>query len=224
MREAVGRPSLVNRDRFHSSLLVLQAVSLATLVRSVAFDRWITVFVATMLFVGALAAKRDRAWGVALALVSAAWFPVAWMIGIAPSWFAFVGAAGMMPFLIASRAFVKFDRGATALLASIAGVLGIAGAVGWKAAAIPLIHAVPALRPGIYPQHGALLGAIVAVAAVAMHLTRRTPVAVTAEGARLRVAEPARVRVAVEEELAFEEESPEIGTTASRDRNAAASK
>ncbi len=180
---------------------------MATLVRSVAFDRWITVLVASMLFVGALAAKRDRAWGVALALVSAAWFPVAWMIGIAPSWFAFVGAAGMMPFLIASRAFAKFDRGATTLLAGIAGVLGAAGAIGWKAAAIPIMHAIPALRPGIYPQHGALLGAIVAVAAVAMHLTRRSRPA--PEAAQLRVADNANVRVALHEEEHVELEAAE---------------
>ncbi len=43
----------VNRERFHSSLLILQAVALATLVRSIAFDRWITVIASTLLFVGA---------------------------------------------------------------------------------------------------------------------------------------------------------------------------
>ena len=203
----------MNRERFHSSLLILQAVALATLVRSIAFDRWITVIASTALFVGALAAKRDRAWGVALAFASAIAFPVAWVIGIAPPWFAFVGAAGMMPFMLASKSFAKFDKGATALLATLAVAVGGLGAIGWKAVAWPIFRSFPSLRPGLHPEHGALLVAVTAAAMVAMHLTRRkalpasetTQYRVEESTPAVRIATPAPTeRETVDEEAAQE--------------------
>ena len=96
----------MDQRRLQLSLVIAQVVGAATLLRSVAYDRWITVLAAALLIVGASAARRGRSWGVGLALGAAASFPVAWAIGIAPPWFCLVGA---LPFAIASRAFARFD-------------------------------------------------------------------------------------------------------------------
>ena len=95
------------------SLFATELVAFATLLRSVAYDRWITVLASVLLIMGAGAARRGRAWGIALAFAAAAAFPTAWVIGIAPAWFCLVGAAGALPFLFVVRAFARFDRSAT---------------------------------------------------------------------------------------------------------------
>ena len=42
------------------SILLVQLVTIATLMRSVAFDRWITILASLVLLIGAAAAKRNR--------------------------------------------------------------------------------------------------------------------------------------------------------------------
>lgn len=174
--------------RLKLSLLVLQLVGVATLLRSVAYDRWITVLAAVLLLVGATAAQRGRAWGVALALGSAAAFPVAWAIGIAPAWFCAVGVFGALPFLIASRAFARFDKGATALLAVAAASAGAIGALGWKQFAWSVFTTFPSWAPSSEAQHGLALTAIVASAVLATRIGRGV-----GEQPRVRVAEHVRV-------------------------------
>jgi hypothetical protein len=196
--------------RLATSLVIAQLVSVATVLRSVAFDRWITVLAGGLLFLGATAGMRGKTWGIALALMSAVAFPVAFLIGIAPPWFALVGLAGIMPFLISLPAFTKFDKKATALLVAIASVLGTVGAVGWKAVAWDVFGAIPALTPSIFAEHPFLVAAI---AAAGVHITVRSYQGKAKElptGARVAVDPPiSHVRIAADvDESEFEEELP----------------
>lgn len=178
--------------RLQLSLVAAQLVGAATLLRSVAYDRWITVLASVLLIVGATAARRGRSWGVGLALGAAAAFPVAWAIGIAPPWFCLVGLVGALPFAIASRAFARFDKGATALLAFLAAAAGTIGAVAWKEYAWSIFTMFPASRPSIEAQHGLALTALTAVV-VAAALVTRAKGGELAGGQRLRVAQELRV-------------------------------
>ena len=55
----------------NGEVAVAQAIGIATLLRSVAYDRWITVLVSALLIGGTMAAQRGRTWGVALAFAPA---------------------------------------------------------------------------------------------------------------------------------------------------------
>lgn len=145
------------------SILLVQLVAIATLMRSIAFDRWITIFASLVLLVGAAAAKRNRAWGVALMFAQAIAFPVAFMIGIAPAWFCLVGAIGMIPFIHAAPGFARLDRGATRLLAALAFAGGSLGAIVWKKIAWDVFDAIPAFYPSVYPHHGWIVAAVAAL-------------------------------------------------------------
>jgi hypothetical protein len=182
----------VDLRRLRLSLVAAQLVGFATLLRSIAYDRWITVLAALLLIGGAAAAQRGRSWGVALALGAAAAFPVAWAIGIAPVWFCLVGLIGALPFAIASRAFARFDKGATALLALLAGTAGAAGAIAWKVWAWDIFMMFPISRPSAEAQHGLALAALCVSAAIATRLGRG-PVALASQG--LTESEEQRVRV-----------------------------
>lgn len=171
------------------SLLVAQLIGGATLIRSIAFDRWITVLASLLLLVGATAAQRGRAWGVGLALASAAAFPVAFAIGIAPVWFCVVGVAGALPFALTSRAFARFDKTATTMLATIGIATGAAGAIAWKHVAWSMFEMFPSLWPSLEPQHG-MLAALAAVGTVAAVASRPRP---RAGGVRVEGAEQWRV-------------------------------
>lgn len=145
------------------SFLLVQLTAIATLMRSIAFDRWVTVFASLLLLLGAAAAQRNRAWGVALMFAQAIAFPVAFMIGIAPPWFCLVGAVGMIPFLLTAPGFARLDRGATRLLATLAIAGGAVGAIAWKAVAWSVFESVPALMPSLYPHHGFVVAAVAAL-------------------------------------------------------------
>ncbi len=175
----------MDERRLQLSLLAAQVVGAATMLRSIAYDRWITVLASVLLIIGAAAARRGRSWGIALSFASAAAFPVAWAIGIAPSWFCLVGIVGSLPFALTSRAFARFDKGATALLAILAASGGALAAMAWKEMAWDVFTTFPLLRPSISPQHGLALTALVATAAVMTVLTRKSP----ADQPRLRVGE-----------------------------------
>ena len=190
-RRGYAYASRVLRRRVQLSLLVLQLVSAATLLRSIAYDRWITVLASVLLIVGALAAQRGRTWGVGLALATAAAFPVAFAIGIAPAWFCLVGIAGALPFALTLRPFARFDKGATALFAVLAGVGGAAVAMGWKEIAYSVFTNVPFLRPSGDAQHGLTLAATLAV--VVGLIAGRARGQTTADGARVRIGERVRV-------------------------------
>ena len=177
-------------SRLQLSLFGAQLVGVATLLRSIAFDRWITVLASLLLILGATAARRGRSWGVALALASAAAFPVAWMIGIAPAWFCLVGLFGALPFALTWRDFARFDRRATALLVMLATSGGAFGALLWKQIAWPLFVSFPALRPSLYPHHGLLLVTVVGVIAALGSRSRRDR---ELEETRTRIATPVRV-------------------------------
>jgi hypothetical protein len=124
------------------SLLVVQAVAIATLARSVLFERWTTVFASIALLLGARAALRSRTWGVGVVLAVATAFPGAVLLGIAPSWFFLVGLAGVVPFVLTLKPMVRFDAGATALFTVLASGIGIAGAYAWREAAYAIFYAL----------------------------------------------------------------------------------
>lgn len=180
----------VLQHRVRSSLLAAEIAGAATLVRSIAYDRWWTVLVSVLLIAGALAAQRGRTWGVALAFASAMAFPVAWAIGIAPAWFCLVGIAGALPFVHLLPAFARFDRRATAFLAGLAATLGALGAVVWKNVALSVFVHVPLLRPSLEANHGLFIAALVG----AGFFAARARIAGARNDARVRIGE--RVRVA----------------------------
>ena len=178
----------------------------ATLVRSIAFDRWITVLAAVLLLVGVMGARRDRVWGVALAYAAAVAFPVAWAIGIAPAWFVLVGAIGALPFVLASRAMVRFDARATGVLAMLGAVLGASGAIAWKECALDVFAAFPSLTPSLHAHHGAAILALLASAFVGRKIAR---------GARAQACQPVAVRLAPHLRVA------EVSETSTMDDDAA---
>lgn len=195
--------------RLRLAVLAAEIAAVATLARSIAYDRWITVLAASVLLVGALAARRQRTWGVGLALGAAASFPVAFLVGIAPAWFVLVGIAGALPFLATSRALARFDARSTAFLATLAAAVGAACAWGWKQIAWSVFEAVPALGPGLEASHGVALGVLGAIVAAVVGrrllAARQDP---EVSGARVRVdarepeAAPAPAELAeIEDEL-----------------------
>lgn len=161
-------------DRVRTSLGFAQFLAAATLLRSIAYERWITVVAAALLIAGTLAAQRGRTWGVALSFVVAVWFPVAAFIGIAPAWFIGVGLAAATPFLQLWRSFTKFDRGATALFAGLATSLGVGAAFAWKSVAWTLFTSFPSLMPSRVFQNGlVVVTMLAAMVGFAIHRRRR---------------------------------------------------
>lgn len=182
---------LVLQHRLKLSLIALQVVSAATLLRSIAYDRWITVLASVLLIVGAMAAQRGRSWGIGLAFAAAVSFPVAFAIGIAPAWFCLVGLAGALPFALTLRPFARFDKSATALLALLTATGGAAVAIAWKEIAWSVITTFPVLRPSGHAQHGVALAATLAVIVGIIAGRARFPR--SPDGARVRVGERMRV-------------------------------
>ena len=183
-----------------------------TLLRSIAYDRWITVLASLLLIGGAMAAQRGRTWGIGLAFAAAVAFPVAFAIGIAPPWFCLVGLAGAWPFALTARPFARFDKGATLMLAAIAATVGTAAAVAWKEVAWSVFMSFPSLRPSIEAQHGVALAATLAVVVGALAGRARHPATLDAsasesEGARVRFGERVRVGAGAEESDALDEAS-----------------
>jgi len=178
-----------------TSLLATQLVAFATLARSVAYDRWFTVVLASLMIVGALAAVRHRTWGVLLSLATGITFATLSLIGIAPMWFVGVGVIGALPFLLTSEALGRFDRQATGIVAGLAAGVGASAAMAWKLVAWNVFLSFPSLWPSEYAQHGLVVSAVLALGAVAA-ITQRDRY----RRAHLRVdASPQRVRI---EELA----------------------
>jgi hypothetical protein len=196
VRRAPTIEIVVLSHRLRLSLLVAQAVGVMTLLRSIAYDRWITVLASLFLIGGAYAATRGRTWGVGMAFASAVAFPVAFAIGIAPAWFCLVGLAGAWPLAIAWRSFARFDKGAATLLATIAATAGAAAAIAWKEVAWSVISTFPSLRPSIEAQHGIALLATMAVVVgvVAGRAKHPADASASSEGeARVRFGERVRI-------------------------------
>jgi hypothetical protein len=181
----------VDLRRLQLSLFAAQLIGAATLLRSVAYNFWITMLASVLLIAGAEAARRGRSWGVGLALGAGSAFLVAFAIGIAPAWFVLVGLAGALPFAIASRAFARFDKGATALLALLAASAGTIGAMGWKEYAWSIFAAFPMSRPSLEAQQGLMLATLTTLVAAAF--MSRGKHGALASGHGVRVAEHIRV-------------------------------
>ena len=221
---------MLNLRRLDLSLIAVQFVGLATLVRSVMFDRWITVLAAALLLIGATAGRSGKSWGVALTLGAAAAFPVAFLIGIAPAWFCLVGAFGALPFLLASRSFAKLDKGATATLAAAALGVGGVAAMAWREVAWSVFTEIPLLRPSVYAQHGLSLLPLIGVVVYAMSLAHRrskTPLVYGEPEAttQYRVVESSGVRVSdalSTEQQAMEELETELDAERPYSSNATA--
>jgi hypothetical protein len=124
------------------SLVAVQAVAFATLMRSVLFERWTTVVASLVLLVGANAALRARTWGIGVVLAVAAAFAGAVLLGFAPSWFYGVGILGAIPFVLTVRPMARFDAGATALFTMLAGGTAVAAAYAWREAAYAIFYAL----------------------------------------------------------------------------------
>ncbi len=185
------------------SLAIAQLLAALTLLRSIAFDRWATVVAALLLITGTIAAERGRTWGVVLAFAVGMFFPVAFLIGIAPIWFVLVGLAAAWPFLKLWPSFTRIDRGAAMWLAGLATAFGAAGAVGWKVLSWPIIKLFPGLAPSFYPQHGlALLATLTVFALIAIAKRRR---AVPEERTHVRIATPSPVSTSSDDRYATEE-------------------
>jgi hypothetical protein len=184
--------------------LAVELAGAATLIRSIAYDRWITVLASVLLLVGATATRRGRAWGVGLTFAAASAFPVAWAIGIAPAWFGLIGLLGALPFALMTRAFVRFDARATALLAAIAAALGASGAIAWKQYHLVAFQAFPSLLPSLHFNHGLAISALISATLVAKMRFRAESTAsvVGLPRARARIA-PTAVEAPA---AAFEEE------------------
>lgn len=183
------------------SFFVAQLVATATLLRSIALDRWITVLASLLILGGTLAASRGRTWGLGLAFAAAVAFPASVFIGIAPLWFGLVGWAGAWPFLLSYRALARFDRSAATALTTVAALGGFLGAVCWKAYAFDVFRALPILTPSLHPHHGlALLSTLAAVGAFILRPSARDARASHEDevGTRTRVAAPTFVRVSPE--------------------------
>jgi hypothetical protein len=193
---------LVLPRRLPHALVAINLVGWATLLRSIAYDRWITVLMATLLLVGAAATRRGRTWGVALAFAAASWFPVATAIGIAPPWFVFVGLIGALPFALMSRAMLRFDARATVLMTGLGASLGTAGAIAWKDLAPDVFATFPSLTPSLYANHGLAVVTLLSAALVAKALRRGEP-----KSATIRVADDAssELRTRVSDEEAWED-------------------
>ena len=176
--------------RVRLSLLAVQVVSVLTLLRSIAFDRWITVVASLLLIGGAMAARRGKAWGIGLTFATAVWFPAAFAIGIAPAWFSIVGLVAALPFAFTLRPFARFDKGATALLAGIAAATGTAIAVAWKEMAWSIFQIVPSLAPTGVAQHGLLVATTLLVV---LGIASRDRLRSAPDEARIRVGERVRV-------------------------------
>ncbi|NUO47594.1 MAG: hypothetical protein HOV80_01925 [Polyangiaceae bacterium] len=158
-------------------LSVLEVVAFATLLRSVAFDRWITVLMSLFLLTAAFGARRGRSWGVALAFAASCFFPLAFVLGMAPAWFVAVGAIAAVPFALTWRAFARADRAATAWLTGLSVGAGALVALVWQQIAWPLFWTFPSLFPSVRPQNGLLVTALLAtgaaVAAIRWRAARR---------------------------------------------------
>jgi hypothetical protein len=182
------------------SLYVVHAVAVATLVRSIVYDRWITVLVALLLIAGAAAAQRGKTWGVGLSLGAGLAFCAAWAIGIAPGWFCLVGLIGELPFALTWRALARFDATATAVGTALATLAGGLGAVAWAAGAGFLFRHVPILAPSMVATNQAVGVAVLIAAGAAVVLASRRSSHPESDGfgalteARMRVASPAGSR------------------------------
>lgn len=120
--------------RVRASLAAASVVALATMIRSIVFEKWITVLASLLLLIGVGAAWRSRSYsvgGLGLALMAASAFPVAQLLGMAPDWFWLVGVAGALPFFMSWRPMAFFDRRATFLYAALALAAGTACAFTW---------------------------------------------------------------------------------------------
>lgn len=193
------------------SLYAAQLVAFLTLLRSIAFDRWITVLASVILFAAASAAHRGKSWGVGVMFGQAVAFATAWAVGIAPPWFVLVGLIGALPAILTTRALARFDKGATAILGTFALAAGALGAIGWKAIAWSIFEAFPSTWPSAYPHHGLLLALLAAggAAAAGAAMRKENSANDADEGVRVRVGE--NVRIAHEEEEAHEEAAAEPG-------------
>lgn len=149
-------------EHLRASVGFAQLLAAATLLRSVAYERWITVLAATLLIVGTLAAQRGRTSGVALAFVVAGWFGFAALLGVGPTWFLGVGHAAAMPFFQLWRSFVRFDRGASVVFASLATTVGLGAAIAWKSVAWTVFTTFPSLSPSRVFENGAVVMAMLA--------------------------------------------------------------
>src|SRR5438045_8987810 len=105
--------------RLHFALSLVLAVATATIARSVIEEKWITVFASSLLVAGAVATWRARTWGAGLTLLAAAAYPVAHLLGMAPSWFWGVGVVAALTFLMPGKPMARCARPAGCLFAAL---------------------------------------------------------------------------------------------------------
>jgi hypothetical protein len=183
--------------------MAVQLVTVAMLMRSVALDRWITVAASLLLLAASSAAVRGRTWGVAVAYLIGITFMTLCGLGIAPLFFALLGALAIRPFARVFRHLLDFDRGAAATLAVGATALGGAAGLAWKGFAHSLFNAFPAFVPSLYPHHGWLVAAIGAASTLLILRQHRAAPRERGE-TRTRVSEDAETHVRIAEDAETE--------------------
>lgn len=130
---------------------------------------WLTVLAGAMMVSGALAAGRGRTWGIVACFFPGVAALLAAAVGMAPSWFYWAGAAGVLPFGLLVRAMARRDRAAVALLVSLTFGVAIVALFVWHQIVEWLVARSPHLFRGFNaPLASITLGATaVAVAAYA---------------------------------------------------------
>lgn len=111
------------------ALLVVLAVSTLVLLRSVLFERWLTVIACAGLFAGAFAVMRGRTGGALLLLALGAAFGAAAALSMGPSWFVLVTLAAAGPAVVLSPHMFRFDRLAATAALTLALLWGAGSAV-----------------------------------------------------------------------------------------------
>ena len=107
-------------DRVQASFFAILVVALPLVLRCVIYERWITLFAAVALILGALAGFRWRTWSVGITLLAGTAFPAAHLLGMAPAWFWGVGFVSALPFALSWKPMAFFDRSAATLFAFLA--------------------------------------------------------------------------------------------------------
>jgi hypothetical protein len=182
-------------QRLDRVLLLVHGVGAVTLLRSVLYERWITVVVAGLLLAGTSAARRGKTWGVPLTLGTAVMFLLAGATGIGPAWFGLVAIAAALPFAMTWKALHRFDPAATLLMMTLSTGTGLVAAACWRPVSVLLWRISPVFRANQHVTAWSLVLSCAALAAL-VSLTRHKTEPATAFGALQGHAPLSRVRVA----------------------------
>ena len=90
--------------------------------------RWCTVAASTIVVIGAVAALRNRTWGLLLLVLSSVSFAGAWVFDIAPAWFVSMTVGGFAALCLAAAPLVRRDTLAFVVVTGLVLALGTCAA------------------------------------------------------------------------------------------------